>query len=90
MAVKNSGNIIFGKKYEMTVFSKQATHFVEITLYCTISMINVFLCFMLKFKMVTKNGGKMIFGKKCEMTLRTHSGPKTSSKLPYLAPFLRH
>ena len=38
-------------------------HFVKITLSCTISEINAFLCFTQKFKMAAKNGGKTIFGK---------------------------
>ena len=44
--------------------------FVEITLSCTVSEINVLLRFMQKFKMAAKTGGKTIFGKSRQLILR--------------------
>ena len=49
-------------------------NFVEIASSCSISEMNMFLCFIQKFKMATKSGGKAIFGK--ERLWRYHVGPK--------------
>ena len=64
-------------------------HFVEIALSLSVSEINAFLCLTQKFKMTTKSGGKTIFAKSHQYTLQITCGSKISSKLLYLAPFLR-
>ena len=43
---------------------------VEITLPCTVSEINLFLCFMQKFKMAAKDGEKTIFGESRQYSLQ--------------------
>ena len=68
----------------------QVKKFVKITLSRTVSKINAFLCFMLKFKTDAKNGGKTIFGKKCLMTLHVPCRLKILFKSLYLTPFLRY
>ena len=56
-------------------------NFVEITLACSISKINAFLCFMQKFKMAPKSGGNTIFAEAYKYTLQIPCGSKISSKL---------
>ena len=59
MATKNGGKMIFGKNRQLTLqISWRQNFFVKIALFHTISEINVFLCFMQKFKMATKMAGK--------------------------------
>ena len=64
MAAKNGGKIIFVKSGQYTLqMPCRSKIFVKTELSHTVSEINVFLCFMQKFKMATKNGRKTIFVK---------------------------
>ena len=60
-----------------------AKNFIEITLFRTVSEINVCLSFMQKFKMTAKNGRKTFFGKKCQITVQT-------LWIKNFAPFLKY
>ena len=79
---------MFGKKcpddFEYNLWME---NFFKIALSHTVSKINAFLCFTLKFKRPIK--WREMSEKKCQMTLNITCGSKISSKLLYHTPFLR-
>ena len=66
---KRRENNFWEKPPDDSADTPKVKNFAEIALFCTISVINVFLCFTQKFKMATKNGEKTVFGKKCHLSL---------------------
>ena len=64
MAAKSGGKTLLCKKSPVhSADTLRVKNFLEIALSRSVSEINTFLNFTLKFKMATKSGGKMIFGK---------------------------
>ena len=63
MAAKSSGKVIFVKSCQYTQNTLWVENFDEIALSRTVKEIEVFLCFMQKFKMAAKSGRKVIFVK---------------------------
>ena len=63
MTAKKRENEFWEKSPLNSADTLRVKNFVEIALSRTISEINTFLRFTLKFKMAAKNGGKTIFGK---------------------------
>ena len=63
--------------YVYTLWTKK---FVKITLSCTVSKINSFLCFTQNFKMAAKYGGITIADKYCQMNAY-NLGAKTFTKV---------
>ena len=88
MTAKNSGKMIFGKKWQMSAYSLQSKIVSKSLYFAPFSKINAVLDFTQKFKMAAKNGGKTIFGKKWQMTRYITCEFKISLKSLYLTPFL--
>ena len=89
MAAKSGGKLIFCEKSPVdSAYTEWVKNFVEIALSHFVSEVNVFLCFMQKFKMAAKSGRKR-FLQEVSSRMLIPCASKNSSKSLYLTPFTR-